>query len=81
MVRIEMENGGIIDIDYLHAHFNLKACVEMKERFIKEGFADDNTIFVLHHFSHNGGAVYDDFAPLAEKEGFLTSYDGMEIDF
>jgi hypothetical protein len=23
------------------------------------GCADEKTVFVLHHFSHNGGAVYD----------------------
>lgn len=37
--------------------------------------------FVLNHFSHNGNAVYDDFSHIAGKNGFLVSYDGMELEF
>lgn len=72
--------GGIIDIDY-DCHMNFKMNLEMRERLLKIGVADEKTIFVSHHFSHNGGAVYDDFAPVAAKEGFLVSHDGMEIEF
>lgn len=62
-------------------HMNLERCVALRERLKEIGVADDKTIFVLHHFSHNGGnALYDDFKEIAAKEGFLVSYDGMEIE-
>ena len=48
---------------------------------IDMGCAGKDSIFVVHHFSHNGGAVYDDFAPVAAEKGFLVSYDGMEVEF
>ena len=48
---------------------------------LQEKLIDNNTIVVLNHFSHNGlNANYDDFEPIAKKEGFLTSFDGMEIN-
>ncbi len=49
---------------------------------IKTGLADENTVFVLNHFSHNGRCSdYDDMCREAEKYGFTVSYDGMEIEF
>ena len=47
----------------------------------KEGIADENTKFVVNHFSHNGGANYDDLKPVADKDGVIVSYDGLEIEF
>ncbi len=55
---------------------------ECKQRLLEIGSADENTTFVLHHFSHNGkDCLYDDFKKIAEAEGFAVSYDSMEIDF
>ena len=64
-----------------HHHMNVSDCVSVKERMIRCGSADDNTVFVLNHFSHNGNISYDDLVPHAQKFGFLVSYDGMEIEF
>ncbi len=72
--------GGITDKDYGY-HMNLNSAIYVKQRLLEIGCADNSTLFVLHHFSHNGGAVYDDFAPVAAEYGFLVSYDGMEIEF
>lgn len=61
-------------------HMSLTENVRVRARMLEESFADENTVFVCNHFSHNGThAVYDDFVPLAGKEGFLVSYDGMKI--
>lgn len=63
-------------------HMNLNKCAVLRDEFIKIGIASDNTIFILNHFSHNGkDAVYDDFVKIAEDRGFITSYDGMEVEF
>ena len=53
----------------------------MRSQFLNDSIADKNTVFVLNHFSHNGNAVYDDFSHIAGKNGFLVSYDGMELEF
>ena len=61
-------------------HMGIETNVEVKHRLIEMGCADDNTIFCANHFSHNGKAIYDDLAPIAQKYGLLVSYDGMEIE-
>ena len=64
-----------------HHHMNVDDCVATKEKLITLGCADEKTIFILHHFSHNGLESYDSLVPIAEKVGFLVSYDTMEIEF
>lgn len=64
-----------------HHHMSLDDCVATKEKLISIGCADENTVFVLNHFSHNGHVSYDELVPIAAKVGFLVSYDGMEIEF
>ncbi len=72
---------GIADCKNHAHHMNVDTCVSVKERLINTGCADKKTIFILHHFSHNGHLSYDEIVPLAEDKGFLVSYDGMEIEF
>lgn len=68
-------------INYI-GHMNLERCIAIRERLFEVGVANEETIFILNHFSHNGGNVgYDEFFKIAEKHDFVVSYDGMEIDF
>lgn len=62
-------------------HLSLTGCVKIRETFLKEGIADENTIFCLNHFSHNGGYTYDELVPIAAEKGFIVSFDGMEVEF
>ena len=53
-----------------------------KNEFIKNGIATQNTKFVVNHFSHNSPfALYDDMSKICEKDGFIVSYDGLEVEF
>ena len=41
--------------------------VDVKNRMIKMGVADEKTIFVSNHFSHNGSCVtYEEFSEIAK---------------
>jgi phosphoribosyl 1,2-cyclic phosphate phosphodiesterase len=63
------------------SHMGQPNNIDTRERLTKMGLYTDKTISVETHFSHNGISVgYGDFAPLAEKEGFICAYDGMELD-
>jgi len=63
-------------------HMGLSENSQVRKRMLEEGYADEHTIFVSNHFSHNGTHVmYDEFSPIAQEAGFLTSYDGMTIEF
>ena len=71
---------AVSDAAYM-GHLTLKRNLVMRERMYNMGIADKETVFALNHFSHNGGNVtYDDFSKIAEKYGYLVSYDGMEYD-
>ncbi|GHV05061.1 hypothetical protein FACS189485_11460 [Spirochaetia bacterium] len=61
-------------------HMGIPDTIEVRKRLIDLGAADKNTVFVLNHFSHNGGLNHDDLVRVAEKEGFTVAYDGLEIE-
>ena len=78
IISLDCTNGHL-NLDYV-GHMGARENLRLREKLLENGAADKHTIFVANHFSHNGlNAVYDDFLPLAEREGFLVSYDGMEI--
>lgn len=63
-------------------HLDLGRCIQLRSVLYDIGAADDHTIFVLNHFSHNGDNVmYDEFVKIAAKHNFEVSYDGMVIEF
>lgn len=62
-------------------HMGFYDDVEQKERLIKAGLADDSTIWVVNHFSHNGGWLHEELSARAEQYGFLASFDGMCVEF
>lgn len=51
------------------------------DRLREIGSANDNTIFVANHFSHNCEMTNAEIADRAEKEGMLMSYDGFAVKF
>ena len=62
-------------------HMGLDSCPKVRARLEAIGVSDDKTISVVNHFSHNGKLIHDELEPAAAEIGFLTSYDGMVIEF
>lgn len=62
-------------------HCNFIGVKITRDLLSKNGNITDDTICVVNHFSHNGGANHADMCAAAEKEGFIVSYDGLEIEF
>ena len=60
---------------------SLKTNLEVMERLRAEGIADEKTVFVAAHFSHNGGQTHAEMVPEMAKHGILVAYDGMELSF
>ena len=80
LVTLDCTEADVPVMSYI-GHMNLNDNVKIKERLIELGCADEKTIFVCNHFSHNGKDVsYDEFKKIAEEKGFLVSYDGMTIE-
>ena len=61
-------------------HMNLERNKITRARLIEDGAADENTIFVCNHFSHNGQSTHEQLCRIMGGEGFEVSFDGMEID-
>ena len=65
--------------DIRDGHMGLETCRKVRERLEELGFTEKETVYVLNHFSHNGGMTYDSLCVEAKKYGFTVSYDGMTI--
>lgn len=61
-------------------HMGISTDLEVRKRLIDMSCAGDNTIFCLHHFTHNSKLIYDELVPIAREYGFLVSYDGMTVE-
>ncbi len=69
--------NGVLDLDYI-GHMGINDNLRMREKLIANGAADENTVFVCNHFSHNGSPSIEIMQ--AKAPGFLISYDGMKIE-
>ena len=70
-------------------HMGFNANLKVKKILEENGCVKDDTVFVSHHFSHNGlradnpGEVdwtYENFMEMAAPHGFIMSYDGLVIE-
>lgn len=62
-------------------HMGLLDNVAVKGFLDMKGIADQHTVCIANHFSHQGiDADYDKMCEHAKKYGFIISYDGLEID-
>ena len=77
---IAIDCTAILLKNWREHHMGVDTDVEQIEELKSIGVVDENTKVYLHHFSHNGGEVYDDLVPIAAEYGFLVTYDGMEFE-
>jgi phosphoribosyl 1,2-cyclic phosphate phosphodiesterase len=61
-------------------HMGLIDAVKERERLTELGLGDENTVWIVNHFSHNGLWLHERMVEEADKYGFLVSYDGMSIE-
>ncbi len=79
-ISLDCTKGDLPDLDYPN-HQCLGRNIVTRDRLKEIGAVDEHTKIVLGHFSHKGvKTAYDDFAPIAEKNGFVASYDGMTVE-
>lgn len=62
-------------------HMGLNTCAEVRGRMLSSGLADEGTVFMLNHFSHNGRAsTHDMMDDAARRFGMRASYDGLALE-
>jgi phosphoribosyl 1,2-cyclic phosphate phosphodiesterase len=62
-------------------HMGLDSVPAVREALELIGVADENTIHVVNHFSHNGMLCHEELSKAAAEIGFLCSYDGFSLEF
>lgn len=82
LISYECTYGNRYSSDGGVNHMGIPNDLEARRRFIENGNCKDSTVSVITHFSHNGASVgYDDMLKIAEENGFILAYDGLEIEF
>lgn len=61
-------------------HMNIEDCAEVMRALKAAGVCDEDTKFVITHFSHNSNPLTSRLKTLEEKYGVIAAYDGMEFD-
>jgi phosphoribosyl 1,2-cyclic phosphate phosphodiesterase len=61
-------------------HMGLIDAVKERQRLTDLGLGDENTVWVVNHFSHNGLWLHDQMVEEAAKYDFKVSFDGMVIE-
>jgi phosphoribosyl 1,2-cyclic phosphate phosphodiesterase len=61
-------------------HMGLVDAVKVKQHLTELGLGDNDTQWIVNHFSHNGMWLHDKMVEEADKVGFLVSYDGMKVE-
>lgn len=69
--------NGYLDLDYA-GHMGIRENLRMREKLLACGAADEHTIFIANHFSHNGLLPYEEME--RRLPGFVVSYDSMIVD-
>ena len=77
LVSLDCTNG-FLEVKWV-GHMGAKDNLEIKRRLIENGSADENTVFVANHFSHNGYPGQKELEALVP--GFIVARDGLEIEF
>ena len=76
LVSLDCTQQKIRDGKY---HMGFADASEQKDILLQRGLADEKTIFVVNHFSHNGGWLHEEISQAAASRGMTASYDGMEL--
>lgn len=75
IISLDCTNARL-ELDYA-GHMGAKDNLRMREKLIAAGAADEKTVFVANHFSHNGMVPIDELEKM--MPGFIVSYDGMRL--
>ncbi len=75
IISLDCTNARL-DLDYV-GHMGATENLRMREKLIAIGAADEKTVFVANHFSHNGMLPHEELENM--MPGFMVSYDGMML--
>lgn len=78
---VSLDCTGAVQANWVNGHMSIDTNIRVLNKLKELNLVDDNTIKVVHHFSHNGKATYDEIVEFTKGLGIIVSYDGLEIEF
>ncbi len=78
---VSLDCTGGFQKGWTEGHLCLDTARNVFGRLAYQGLLHADTVRVVNHFSHNGGALYDALSREAEKDKIVVAYDGLEICF
>lgn len=75
LISLDCTNG-VLNPSYI-GHMGILKNLDMREKLIGIGAADENTVFVANHFSHNGLVSHEEME--RRMPGFRVAYDGLTL--
>ena len=81
LVSLDCTGCLALGSDWERGHMSVGSDRRTAERMKREGIADENTVFVLNHFSHNGGQTHDELCAAVKDKNVIVAYDGMTVEF
>ncbi len=80
VISYDFTEGLMESIDY-YGHMCMGQNKALRARLQTEGFLNEGCISVANHFSHGGKCInWEESHELYEKEGFIMTYDGCEVE-
>jgi len=61
-------------------HMGLSANTALKKVFLERGISDENTRYVITHYSHNSQPLWENLQKAERDYGVIASYDGFQIE-
>lgn len=71
---------GLLKENRFPSHMNFSMNLEVKERMLIMGCANENTKFVATHFVHVAAPFQDHYERVMGEKGFIAAYDGIELN-
>lgn len=77
---VSLDCTGSLQKGWINGHMCIETNLKVFEKMKELKLIDDKTIKVVHHFSHNGQATYDELVEYTKNMGIIVAYDGLEIE-
>lgn len=71
---------GTMDAADTEGHMSFAQDRRLMSRLISEGIADDKSVFVINHITHNHAPSHEEIEKIFADTEILVSYDGMTLE-
>ena len=78
---VSLDATGAFQTGWTNSHLSFDTCISVMQTMKETGMANDRTIFVVNHFSHNGRALQEEMEEAMHPYGIQVAYDGMIVEF